>query len=140
VHGVAELFVAWTGADVVVDLVSPAINIVGFEYEPETDEDKAVVADQFATLGESGIIAFNDDASCTRTGTVDPGLVVDGSHAEVTASWMFTCDNPDDISELDASKLFQNFPGILDLDAQWASDTGQSAAELSPTSTVLRFG
>jgi len=78
VHGSAELFVAWSGSDVVVDLISPANNIFGFEYEPSTEEDIATVADRTA-------------------------------------------------------------PGLEDVDAQWASDNGQSAAELSPTSAILRF-
>lgn len=138
VHGIADLFVAWTGGDVVVDLISPADNIFGFEYEPTTDEDIAVAADRTEALEQPGVIAFNDEAGCSLV-DVDAIFEIDGSHAEVATSWMFACDNPDEINELDVSELFEEFPRLADIDAQWASDDAQSAAELSASSSVLKF-
>ena len=139
VHGVAELFVAWTGGDVVVDLISPAENIFGFEYEAESEEDLAIVAAATEALTSPTILAFNAEAGCTLSSEVDPDTEFEGTHAEITTAWEFVCDNPDQITELDATELFGAFPGILDLDTQWASDSAQSAAELNASSPVLRF-
>lgn len=139
-HGVAELFVAWSGADLIVDLVSPAFNIVGFENEPTTDEELAVVADRTEALTTPGIISINDAAGCALVGDVATETEFEGSHAEITASWSFACDNPDGIEQLEAAELFAEFPNLEDIDAQWASDTGQSSAELTPSATTLAFG
>ena len=139
VHGAAELFVAWSGGDMVVDLVSPSNNIFGFEYEPVTDEDLALVSERLEMLTAPGVIAFNADADCQLAIDPDTELEFEGTHAEVTASWLFVCDNPAELRQLDAAVLFANFPGLEDVDAQWASDTAQSAAELSAASTILRF-
>ena len=140
VHGVADLFIAASGGDVVIDFVSPTDNIFGFEYEPETDEDVALAADRTSVLAQPNVLSFNEEAGCTLVTDVEPELEFEGNHAEVEASWLFTCDNPDEIRQLDASVLFAEFPRIQDLDAQWVTDAGSSAAELSPSSTILAFG
>ncbi len=139
VHGFAELNVAWSGSTAVVDLISPADNIFGFEYEPETDEDKALAAERTDTLATPGIIGFNDEAGCQLTDDVETEVEFEGTHAEVNAAWLFDCDNPAEITSLDLSELFASFPAMVDVDASWASDEKQSSAELTPSSSVLRF-
>ena len=136
-HGVAELTVAWSGGDMVIDLVSPTYNIFGFEREAETDEEIAVVEDRTSALTAPGVISINDEAGCTLTDDPTTELEFEGSHAEIIASWLLTCENPDEINQLDASGLFAEFPNLEDLDTQWASDAGQSSAELSPSSTTV---
>lgn len=139
VHGLAELFVAWNGSDVVVDLVSPANNIFGFEYEATTDEDLAIVAERTDVLTAHDLLAFNDQAACSLAADVDSEFVIEGSHAEVTTSWLFVCEEPGELSQLDLTALFTEFPGLQDIDAQLASEAGQSAAELSPSSAILQL-
>lgn len=139
VHGLAELFVAWNGSDVVVDLVSPANNIFGFEYEATTDEDLAIVAERTDVLTARDLLAFNDQAACSLAADVDSEFVIEGSHAEVTTSWLFVCEEPGELSQLDLTALFTEFPGLQDIDAQLASEASQSAAELSPSSAILQL-
>jgi len=140
VHGEAELSVAWSDDDMVIDFISPTESIFGFEYEPTTDEDIALADERTQTLIAPGLLAINAEAGCDLTGDPVTDVVFEGSHAEITASWFFTCENPDQIAELDAAELFAEFPGLVEIDAQWASADLQSAAELSASSTVLRFG
>ncbi len=136
-HGTAELSVVWVDSEVVVDLISPNFNVFGFEYEPETDEDIATEADRLDALVAPGVLTLNDEAGCTLADTADTEIERDGSHSEITVSWVFNCENADEISELDASQLFAEFPGFEDIDAQWISPTEQSAGELTPSSTTL---
>ncbi len=136
-HGVAELAVAWSEGEMVIDLISPTQNIFGFEYEAVTDEDLALAADRTEALSQPGIIAINAEAGCVLTDDAIIELEYEGSHAELTASWLLSCENPDEIAQLDTAALFAEFPNLEDIDAQWASATGQSAAELSPSATVL---
>ena len=42
-HGVAHMNVAVEGNDIYIELISPAANIVGFEHQPRTQEQKAAV-------------------------------------------------------------------------------------------------
>lgn len=136
-HGSAELSVAWSEREVFVDLISPTHNIFGFEHEPSSDEERSLVAERTDALSTPGVIIINEEAGCELADDVATEVEIEGSHGELTASWLFVCDHPDDIRHLDIAGLFAEFPNLEDIDAQWASPTGQSAAELSPTSTVL---
>ena len=42
-HGVAHMNVAFEGNELYIELISPAANIVGFEHQPRTQEQKAAV-------------------------------------------------------------------------------------------------
>ncbi len=139
-HGAAELAVAWSDSDVLVDLVSPTYNLFGFEHEPSTDEEREVVEDRTAVLSTPDVIMINDEAGCELVGDVETELEYEGSHAEMIASWLYSCEQPDKIQQIDAAGLFAEFPNLEDLDAQWVSPSGQSAAELTPTSTILDVG
>ncbi len=136
-HGVAELSVAWSDGVLIVDLISPTFNIFGFEKEPSTDEERSLVTDRTDALTQPGVITLNAEAGCELADDVSTEVEFEGSHAELTASWMFNCDSLDEIRQLDTAMLFAEFPNLEDIDAQWVSPVGQSAAELSPASTVL---
>lgn len=117
-HGTAEMTVAWIDGDVVIELISPTYNVFGFEYEPETAEDIALAADQTEALSAAGTIAINDEASCALTEPVNTKVEQESTHSEITASWLFTCANPDEISLVDATTLFAAFPNFEDVDVQ----------------------
>lgn len=136
-HGTAEMSIAWIDSEVVIDLISPNFNVFGFEYEPESDEDVAIEEDRTAAITADGVVKINDEAGCSLEGPASTDIEREGSHSEVTVSWVFVCDNPDEISELDASELFAEFPNFEDIDAQWITATEQSASELSPSSPTL---
>lgn len=139
-HGVAELSVAWSENDMVVDFISPTANVFGFEYEPTSDEDLAIVADRTEALTAPGVMTINPEAGCNLVGEAETDLEYEGSHAEITASWFFACSDPDAIRQIDLAGLFAEFPALEDVDAQWASPSAQSAAELSPSAPVLELG
>ena len=138
-HGVADLSVAWIGSDITVLLVSPTQNVFGFEYEAETDEDIAIVAEQTEVISAAGMVAVNETAGCELVEPSTSELEQDGSHADITVSWTFSCATPDEVSNLDLSALFAAFPGFEDIDAEWISDTSQSAVELTPDQPLLSF-
>ena len=120
-----------------IDLISPTFNVFGFEYEPTTSEDLAIETDRTEAISAASIITINDEAGCTLVDPVETEVERDGSHSEITVSWLFVCDAPDQVEELDATQLFAEFPNFKDVDAQWISASDQSAAELSPSATTL---
>jgi len=136
-HGTAELSVAWIGTEVAIDLISPTFNVFGFEYEPTTDDDIAIEADRTEVISDAGIMAINSEAGCTLVEPAETEVEREGSHSEITVSWVFSCENPDAIEQIDASELFAAFPNFEDVDAQWISESDQSADELTPASTTL---
>ena len=134
-HGTAEMTVAWIDDEIAIDLISPTFNVFGFEYEPTSDDDLAIEAEQTEALTSPGVVVVNDEAGCTLTDPVATEVERDGSHSEITVSWLFECDNGDEISDVDASGLFDAFPNFEDVDVEWISDSEQSSAELSPSET-----
>ncbi|MGX6648744.1 ZrgA family zinc uptake protein [Maricaulaceae bacterium MS644] len=54
---------------VVAELMSAAWNIYGFESAPETDAQRAVIADADARLIAPGLVTFADTARCTLADT-----------------------------------------------------------------------
>ena len=136
-HGTAEMSVAWIGSEVAIDLVSPNFNVFGFEYEPTSDEDLAIESDRLDALTAPGVIAFTDDAACALADPASTEIEREGSHSEITVSWLFDCENADRIGEVDVSALFDEFAAFEDVDVQWISDSQQSSAELSPSATAF---
>jgi len=65
VHGAAALMIAWSGNDMAIDLETPAYNILGFEYAPASEEEKALLAESVATLEAGDLLQLNPDAECT---------------------------------------------------------------------------
>ncbi|GGX47197.1 DUF2796 domain-containing protein [Saccharospirillum salsuginis] len=61
-----------------------------------------------------------------------------GGHSDVVVEWHFHCDNPADLTGIDVG-LFDVFPNLMDLDAQYLLDNAQGAQELSPANPSLRF-
>ena len=50
VHGVSEILIAIEGKEIEIRLESPAMNLVGFEHQAKTEQDKATVNRAVATL------------------------------------------------------------------------------------------
>lgn len=68
VHGVSKLELAVEGSTIEMNLLSPGMDIVGFEYEPSSDADKdAVEAAIRAMLVPENIVALPEAAECRLT-------------------------------------------------------------------------
>lgn len=156
-HGAASLEIVLEGDALNIEFVSPAVNLVGFEYAPATPEEEQVVEDALAQLeGGAALFAPAEAASCELSsqeaerevtsedghsegeahseeeGSGDEGAV----HSEFHATYTFTCTQPDRLDSVNLRQLFALYPGIEDLDVQYVLPSGQGAAELSPTSST----
>lgn len=148
-HGTAQLTLAWSGNQIAIDLETPAYNIVGFEYAPATEAEQSLLDESLAALRAGNLLTIlAPSANCSLvSATVETELeeadeeVHDEadkeSHTDIDVSYNIECQNPDKIEALDASQLFSNFPNLQQLQAQWVSDTQQSAKMLAPTDTLL---
>ena len=65
VHGEAELFIVLEGKKALVELASPADNILGFEHMPKTEAQKAKVAKSLNALENSSSVITLSGGNCT---------------------------------------------------------------------------
>ncbi|MGZ9809638.1 zinc uptake protein ZrgA [Pseudoroseicyclus sp. H15] len=80
-HGVSTLDIAIEGSDIALMLHAPGADIVGFEYEAESDEDVAAVEAALQTLSDPlALFDFGADAGCTVSAA--EAEVVHGDHDE----------------------------------------------------------
>lgn len=161
VHGEAQLMIAVEGHDLEIQLTSPAVNIFGFEQEPNTSEQWEAVHRAESLLGDIEQLFLFEGTSCSITskdidipfteehehavsdehGHEEHGheehLEHEGheSHAEIMANYQFECD-ADSLAKIDVLFLEQ-FRGIESLDALWITETNQSISELSLGRSII---
>lgn len=152
-HGVGRLDVALDGRTLELQFDSPAMNIVGFEHEATSDDDKAKVANaRELLLKPNALFNIPDAANCSATsvklssplfgdkqdeqGKNDAG---DHEHSEIHGRYAFTCDAPATLKKLDLSNIFNTFPHTRKLQVQLISPSGQSGAEVIAANPVLKF-
>ncbi len=83
-HGAALLNVALDGPDLVLEFISPAINIVGFEHAPSTNEQMELVEAAVDQLSDGeALFEVSARAKCQLTSTeVESELAEEGEHSE----------------------------------------------------------
>ena len=83
-HGVGELNIALDGSTVVMELHAPGADIVGFEYEAESAEDRAAIDAAIATLSRPlDLFVLPAAAECSVTeASVELETEHDDEHAE----------------------------------------------------------
>ena len=158
-HGVAHLNVAVDGADLYLEFLSPAANIVGFEHLPRTEAQRTAVPEAIQTLedGES-LFVPSPGAQCKLGGATvdtdiddDPGSGSEGtdpheheeadehqSHSEFTAEYRFVCEHPDELTGVDVM-LFRAFPGIEHIGVLLLIGPEQGALDLTGENNRISF-
>lgn len=147
-HGVATLSISVSndGADILLD--SPAINLTGFEHMPGSNDDKQHLNDVVKKL-ENGdeLFTLNPEAGCelkdteVLSGLLGDKLDEDEEHAEhghqdMEVTWSYACATPRQLKDIQ-TKLFSAFPGgFQHIKAEWVTDSGASAAELTQDGNI----
>ncbi|WP_295883905.1 DUF2796 domain-containing protein [uncultured Thiohalocapsa sp.] len=141
VHGVAALNVAVDADTLLVELDTPAANIVGFEHPPRDEDERAAIAAARETMADgAALFVPNAGAECVQMahqvsldlGSPEDHAHTDGEiHADAHGEWAFTCAKPAALRELDV-RLFEVFPGKEKLRVQLITPGGQRGAELTP--------
>lgn len=130
VHGHATLDVAVDGAEVTIELDTPADNLLGFERAPRSAADKQQAGKVLAQLGQSAqLFRLNPEAQCSATTPVIEaplliGRPVSGEHNDIAASYTYRCAKPAALAQLDVL-LFEVFPRLQQIKLQLAGPAGQ---------------
>jgi hypothetical protein len=161
VHGEAQLLVALDGQALELELISPAMNVVGFEHPPHNAAQIAALRDAVEQLEQATrLFDLPADARCELLGAeVETSLTAepehhakhghdhgethhedhaherhgaeDDGHAEFHARYRYRCQRPGRIDGMTV-RLFRPFPGLQRIHAQAISPRGQQRAELDP--------
>lgn len=158
-HGVGTLNIAIDGKEVEMELTAPGADIVGFEHAPSTEGQTKAVRDAVARLKDgSKIFSFPAAARCEMEEAEVASTLMkneDGdkdhdhdhmhdkkdaqeTHAEFRIHYHFECADPDRLTHIDV-QFFEQFPNARELEGQIIGAKGQTATELTPAATRLKF-
>lgn len=140
-HGALKLDVAIEGNKIMITMEAPLDNLLGFERAPRTEAERKAAADVLARLRSpdkgSPLFAADAAAQCTLSKVEVQAPVLEPSvkpaakdeHADLDASYEFTCSKPDELSTLDVG-LFDAYKRTQRIDVQVAGPKGQAKVTL----------
>lgn len=82
VHGIGQLNLVLDGAELYIELDSPAANIVGFEHAPSSDADHAALDEAVKTLADGErLFRLTPAAGCSLDDAKTASALLDDDHA-----------------------------------------------------------
>ena len=155
VHGNAELNIVLMGQQLQVEFVSPAINLLGFERPPITDEESAAMDDTINQLRHGGWLIEGLPTACQLSTEEFEAPVYEEhessehdhehessehdaeAHSNFRVRYLYDCDTaPRRQLKILA---FDHYSGIETLTVQWIADQKQGYARLNRDDPVLDF-
>ena len=163
-HGSASLDIAIDTNTIEMKFESPAVNIVGFEYATEDQQQLLLIKQAKKNLSDfDTIFQLVGDVSCQTVessanwvteheedheegheedheeGHDDHGEVAKAEHAEFIAEYRLKCNQLNNLAAIEVN-MFKFFPGIADLDVQVIYSEGQIKQELDVNNTRIKLG
>jgi hypothetical protein len=150
-HGAASLDMVLEDGMLQIDLLSPAMNLLGFEHQPNSDADRLKVAELRGALSKpQALFGLPQGCSLDKHELSSPLFEAptanvhghDGEHEghnDVLASYSFDCREADPLASLDFSALFSRYPGTESINVQLIGPNGQQGVELTAKSPKLNF-
>ena len=164
VHGNAELNVVLMGQQLQVEFVSPAINLIGFERPPNTDEETVTLNNTIEQLQRGGWLIEAISTACQLSTEEFEAPVYDEhdssehdhehessehdhehetsehnaeAHSNFRVTYLYDCDSaPRKQLKMLA---FDHYSGIETLTVQWIADQKQGYARLNRDNPVLNL-
>lgn len=164
-HGHAELKLAWSGNQLLVELDTPAINLVGFEHPAIDEHDQHKLAQVIQQLKQARQL-FTPDATadCELESVNIESSLLDQKpqhkeneineghddheishnhsapgHADFEVSIEYDCGSPELLNHVETSGFFKAFSGLEELDVEWISDNNQGAVELDASNSRIKL-
>lgn len=167
-HGQADVdvvAVADTRATLSVRLASPLENFFGFERAPRNAKERATVNAAMDVLRRGDTLFLTPPAAQCRMASaeLDVGSLnavlstrasssaapatpatttaaasTTGDHADLSADYIFHCDNPAALRSLDV-RLSGPFPAVRKVTVRLSAPGGQKGVSLTPTSTRVNW-
>lgn len=146
VHGLVALEVALDGPTLTIGLEAPLDSLLGFERPPRSAAERQAAEALLRHL-RSGQDVFAPDAAgqCTLTAAtaeseaLQPGAKA-GEHADLDATFTYTCAQPQALRRLDVGALLDRYRRVGQIDAQIVTPAGQFKQTLRRPARVLTWG
>ena len=150
VHGLMRLDIAIDKQVLTVQLASPLDSLLGFERAPRTPAERQAADAVLKRMGDTATL-FKPDAAaqCVPTNVriesaalqsvaAAPGKDTrkDSEHADLDASYEFTCAQPDQLTTLEVG-LFDAFKRLKKIEVQVAGANTQSKQTLKRPNKVI---
>ena len=136
VHGAMELNIAMAGNALEVQFTSPALDLLGFEHLPTTDQQQEQITQLRSTLTQPIALFSLQAASCQINDSHLSSALFDNAeaqlpHNDVQAHYRLHCTSLDNLTHLDVSQWFKAFPKTEKISAQLILPTQQLGASLT---------
>ena len=135
-HGAAEMQIGIEGSSVEITLELPGKDVVGFEHQAETDEQRAAVDAQTKTLGDMMALLTIPEAAGCKVSSSEVEVHIEDDHSAFEAEYALTCS---DVSAIDTigTTLFETYPSLEEIDVEYATPNGQGAGKLEPSAATV---
>jgi len=141
VHGEAEMTIIIQGGDIAIEFKTPAVNLLGFEHEPESDLQRNKLDVAILDLQDpSSWLQFNG-GDCQLTSTNAGSTFGDAApqeHNSLYSDYVYRCQQPQSLKSLSVL-ISTSYPGVEHIDVQWIKSGEQGSEELSHNKTQLTF-
>ena len=166
VHGLSEMTMAIEGGILDIQLISPTVNLFGFEHKASNKEEITIVNNAKALLSNAAALFSFSGGGCTLINTaIDvSGLIKldenkhehqpkynkkahdahsdqdtsHENHSQVVANYRYHCEEKSTLSAITVL-AFEQFSGIQKIRAMWITDTKQGVVTLSAERKIMRL-
>ncbi|MBL1459250.1 DUF2796 domain-containing protein [Methylophaga sp.] len=141
VHGMATLDLVMDDHHLMMHLKSPLMNFLGFEHQPETEQQKSIYQDMLQQLKMLATLVEVQGSSCIAESIKVEEPFVDNDeaqHADVDVSYFLRCEKPENITGLKIN-LFDVYSNLESLQVQMVLPTGQQQLKLNQQRTSIRI-
>jgi hypothetical protein len=166
VHGLSEMTMAIEGGIVDIQLISPTVNLIGFEHKASNKEEITIVNNAKALLSNAAALFSFSGGGCMLINTAidvsglikldenkhehqlkhnkkshDTHSVQDTSHenhSQVVANYRYHCEETSTLSAITVL-AFEQFSGIKKIRAMWITATKQGVVTLSAERKIMRL-
>lgn len=157
VHGAAMLNIVLEEQQLELQLESPAMNIVGFEYQAKNATDKKTMKAAHNSLNDAAtLFSLSTAAQCTITSvSIENDLLeqtdehdhpqdnhthdADPQHRDITVHYHYHCATPEALKQIDLAGFFKQFPQTEKIQVQLVTAAQQQGAELSHKHSQLNW-
>lgn len=158
VHGVVTMQVVLEGENLILELLAPAVNLLGFEHVASTEEERQALSRLKTILADADSLFQFEASRCDllMQDIIFSGGVADHAahdnvvphdhspqqerleHGDIKARYHYHCASPQRLATLSV-KIFVPFPGIQTLSVEWIVAGRQGAASLSHDTQTVFF-
>lgn len=146
-HGRIGLEVALDGQTLTIGLEAPLDSLLGFERAPRTEAEKKAAQALLEHLrAGQGLFAPDAAAQCQPVSTtvdapvLQAGGAAQGEHADLEASFVLRCAQPQALTAIDLGGLLDRYRRITRVEAEIVTPAGQFKSGLKRPARVLRWG